>query len=110
MHQVIRIRDQKVFNSISAAAESIGTPYNYLSKCIDEHKLCKGELFEIYHKGMPHSKPIVHAIMSEGQRTDRFETMYQQIFQIMLKRAYSEDMSLDEVYHKFISDTEGRFQ
>ena len=109
MNRVIRIRDQKVFDSISAAAKSIGTQYNYLAQCIRDYKPCKGEYFEFY-RGEGQNSDTGNQVMKEVKLTDRLETMYQQIFSIMLKRAKAEGMPLDEVYHRFVRDTESRFE
>lgn len=110
MNRVIRIRDQKVFDSISAAAGSIGTPSYHLANCIRARKLCKGEYFEFYRGEGQNSTAKTYSILKENELTDRLESMCQQIFAIMLKRAQAEDMSLDEVYHRFVRDTESRFE
>ena len=110
MTRVIRIRDRKVFDSISAAAESIGTPSYHLAHCIRARKLCKGEYFEFYRGEGMNSNARAYSILKENALTDRLESMYQQIFAIMLKRAKAEGMPLDEVYHRFVRDTKSRFE
>lgn len=108
--KVIRIRDQKVFDSISSAAANIGTLPNYLASCIRANRFCKGEYFEFYHGEGRNSDAKRYSALMESKLADRLETMYQQIFAILLKYGQKEGMSLDEVYHRFVQDTKNRFE
>lgn len=118
MNQVIRISDQHIFNSISSAASSVDTPSNYLAKCIREHKFCKGELFEFYRGGKgcntspeQFAKMVAKKKVKKTIREDeQWDKMCQRILSIMGRQAEMTGMPVEQVYKKFIEQTEARFE
>ena len=117
MNQVIRISDQHIFDSISSAASSVDTLPNYLAKCIREQKFCKGELFEFY-KGREcntsseqYAKMVAKKKVKKTIREDeQWDKMCQRILLIMGRQAEMTGMPVEQVYKRFVEQTETRFE
>ena len=117
VNQVIRISDQHIFDSISSAASSVDTLPNYLAKCIRERKFCKGDLFEFY-KGRgcntsseQYAKMVAKKKVKKTIREDeQWDKMCQRILLIMSRQAEMTGMPVEQVYKKFIEQTEARFE
>lgn len=116
MNQVIRISDQKVYDTIASAAASIGTPSNYLAKCIRTQKPCKGEYFEFYRGGYnspPEALPrlIAQSRIKEPAKDElEWEDSIQSILFAMKEEADKFDISLTQMFKEFVKRTKGRFE
>lgn len=112
MNHVIRVRNQKVYESLTSAAADMKTPYNYLAKCIRAKKPCKGEYFEFYQGEGRNSPPealprlIAQSKIKEPIEEDHeWEDSIQSILSVMKDEAEKFDISLDEMYKGFIKRT-----
>ncbi len=116
MNQVIRISDQKVYDTIASAAASIGTPSNYLAKCIRAQKPCKGEYFEFFRGGGYNSPPeALPRLMAQSRIKEpaedelEWEDSIQSILFAMKEEADKFDISLTQMFKEFVKRTKDVF-
>lgn len=116
MNHVIRVRDQKVYESLISAAADMKTPYNYLAKCIRAKKPCKGEYFEFYTgKGRTSSPEALPRLMAQSRMKEpaedelEWEDSIQSILFAMKEEADKFGISLTQMFKEFVKRTKDVF-